>query len=180
MDSNPDVLIVGAGISGISMAAHMKMACPARSFAIAERRDNLGGTWDLFKYPGIRSDSDMHSFGFRFEPWIDEQSIADGKNILDYLNRVVDERGDPRAHRLRAEGAERRLEFRRSALASRAGRLRRQAPARHPALPLSRLRLLRLRRSLRRPVRRQGRASRAGSSTRNSGPTISTTRARRW
>jgi cation diffusion facilitator CzcD-associated flavoprotein CzcO len=93
MEHDIDVLIVGAGISGISMAAHMKMACPTRSFAIAERRDNLGGTWDLFKYPGIRSDSDMHSFGFRFEPWIDEQSIADGKNILDYLNRVVDERG---------------------------------------------------------------------------------------
>ncbi|WEK45905.1 MAG: NAD(P)/FAD-dependent oxidoreductase [Candidatus Andeanibacterium colombiense] len=89
----PDVLIVGAGISGISMAAHLKMLCPTRSFAIAERRGDLGGTWDLFRYPGIRSDSDMHSFGFRFEPWIDEQSIADGKNILDYLNRVVDERG---------------------------------------------------------------------------------------
>ena len=88
-----DVLIVGAGISGISMAAHKKMLCPGRSFAMVERRDNLGGTWDLFKYPGIRSDSDMHSFGFRFEPWIHEQSIADGPNILDYLNRVVDERG---------------------------------------------------------------------------------------
>ena len=93
MDKNPDVLIVGAGISGISMAAHMKMVSPQRSFAIAERRDNLGGTWDLFKYPGIRSDSDMHSFGFRFEPWINEQSIADGRNILEYLNRVADERG---------------------------------------------------------------------------------------
>jgi len=88
-----DVLIVGAGISGISMAAHMKMLCPGRSFAIAECRDNLGGTWDLFRYPGIRSDSDMHSFGFRFEPWLHEQSIADGPNILEYLNHVVDERG---------------------------------------------------------------------------------------
>jgi cation diffusion facilitator CzcD-associated flavoprotein CzcO len=85
-----DVLIVGAGISGISMAAHMTMLCPACSFAMVERRANLGGTWDLFKYPGIRSDSDMHSFGFRFEPWIHEQSIADGPNIVDYLDRVVD------------------------------------------------------------------------------------------
>ncbi|HSG33988.1 MAG TPA: NAD(P)/FAD-dependent oxidoreductase [Sphingomonadaceae bacterium] len=91
--SDVDVLIVGAGISGISMAAHMKMLCPDRSFAVIERRDNLGGTWDLFKYPGIRSDSDMHSFGFRFEPWIHEQSIADGPNILEYLNQVVDGRG---------------------------------------------------------------------------------------
>lgn len=93
MAGEVDVLIVGAGISGISMAAHMKMLCPDRSFAMVERRDNLGGTWDLFKYPGIRSDSDMHSFGFRFEPWLHEQSIADGSVILDYLNRVVDERG---------------------------------------------------------------------------------------
>src|SRR3569623_178911 len=88
-----DVLIVGAGISGISMAAHMKMLCPGRSFALVDRRENLGGTWDLFKYPGIRSDSDMHSFGFRFEPWIHEQSIADGRNIVEYLNRVVDKYG---------------------------------------------------------------------------------------
>jgi monooxygenase len=88
-----DVLIVGAGISGISMAAHMKMLCLGRSFAVVDRRDDLGGTWDLFRYPGIRSDSDMHTFGFRFEPWIHEQSIADGPNIIEYLNRVVDERG---------------------------------------------------------------------------------------
>lgn len=88
-----DVLIVGAGISGISMAAHLKAQCPGRSFAIVDRRSDLGGTWDLFRYPGIRSDSDMHSFGFRFEPWVHPQSIADGKDILAYLNRVVDQRG---------------------------------------------------------------------------------------
>ena len=88
-----DVLIVGAGISGISMGAQMNMLCPDRSFAIVDRRENLGGTWDLFRYPGIRSDSDMHTFGFRFEPWIHEQSIADGPNIVEYLNRVVDKYG---------------------------------------------------------------------------------------
>jgi monooxygenase len=88
--SDVDVLIVGAGISGISMAAHMAMLCPRRSYAMIDRRAQLGGTWDLFKYPGIRSDSDMHSFGFRFEPWIHEQSIADGPNIVEYLDRVVD------------------------------------------------------------------------------------------
>ena len=88
-----DVLIVGAGISGISMAAHMQMLCPGRSFAIVERREQLGGTWDLFRYPGVRSDSDMHSLGFRFEPWVHEKSIADGPAILEYLNRIVDERG---------------------------------------------------------------------------------------
>jgi cation diffusion facilitator CzcD-associated flavoprotein CzcO len=88
-----DVLIVGAGISGIGMAAHMKMKAPHHSFAIVERRENLGGTWDLFRYPGIRSDSDMHTLGFDFEPWRHEKSIADAPSILEYLNRIVDERG---------------------------------------------------------------------------------------
>jgi len=90
--SHCDVLIVGAGISGISMAAHMKMLCPGLSFAMIERRDDLGGTWDLFRYPGVRSDSDMHTLGFRFEPWIDDRAIADGEAILAYLHRVVAER----------------------------------------------------------------------------------------
>ncbi|MEL6878633.1 MAG: NAD(P)/FAD-dependent oxidoreductase [Pseudomonadota bacterium] len=88
-----DVLIVGAGISGIGMAAHMEMKSPGHSYAIVEQRENLGGTWDLFRYPGIRSDSDMHTLGFDFEPWRHEKSIADAPAILDYLNRIADERG---------------------------------------------------------------------------------------
>ncbi|SFO96913.1 flavin-containing monooxygenase [Qipengyuania nanhaisediminis] len=88
-----DVLIVGAGISGIGMAAHMTAKSPNRSYAILERRENLGGTWDLFRYPGIRSDSDMHTLGFDFEPWKHEKSIADGPAILDYLEKIADERG---------------------------------------------------------------------------------------
>ncbi|MEM6494799.1 MAG: NAD(P)/FAD-dependent oxidoreductase, partial [Pseudomonadota bacterium] len=88
-----DVLIVGAGISGIGMAAHMEMKAPGHRYAIVERRENLGGTWDLFRYPGIRSDSDMHTLGFDFEPWRHEKSIADAPAILDYLNTIVDERG---------------------------------------------------------------------------------------
>lgn len=88
-----DVLIVGAGISGIGMAAHMEMMCPGRSYAIVERREQIGGTWDLFRYPGIRSDSDMHTLGYVFEPWKHEKSIADGPSILEYLNRIADERG---------------------------------------------------------------------------------------
>ncbi|MGB7372952.1 flavin-containing monooxygenase [Pontixanthobacter sp.] len=88
-----DVLIVGAGISGIGMAAHMEMHCPGVSYGIVERRENLGGTWDLFRYPGVRSDSDMHTLGFIFEPWKHEKSIADAPSILEYLNRIVDERG---------------------------------------------------------------------------------------
>lgn len=88
-----DVLIVGAGISGIGMAAHMRMKSPDRSFAIIEQREQLGGTWDLFRYPGIRSDSDMHTLGFEFEPWRHEKSIADAPSIRDYLHQIVDERG---------------------------------------------------------------------------------------
>lgn len=92
-----DVLIVGAGISGIGMAAHMQMLCPDRSYAMIERRSQIGGTWDLFRYPGVRSDSDMHTLGFVFEPWRHEKSIADGPSILEYLNRIADER-DIRRH----------------------------------------------------------------------------------
>lgn len=88
-----DVLIVGAGISGIGMAVHLQLNCPQLRFGMVERRANLGGTWDLFRYPGIRSDSDMHTLGFVFEPWRHEKSIADAPAILEYLNRIVDERG---------------------------------------------------------------------------------------
>lgn len=88
-----DMLIVGAGLSGIGMAAHLQMRLPGARFAILERRENIGGTWDLFRYPGIRSDSDMYTLGFEFEPWTHEKAIADGSAILDYLNRIVDERG---------------------------------------------------------------------------------------
>ena len=88
-----DVLIVGAGISGISMAAHLKMMCPTLSFTMVERRDAIGGTWDLFRYPGVRSDSDMHTLGFRFEPWIHKKAIADAGAIREYLHRIVTERG---------------------------------------------------------------------------------------
>jgi monooxygenase len=88
-----DVLIVGAGISGIGMAVHLQRECPGKTFRIIERRAALGGTWDLFRYPGIRSDSDMYTLGFDFEPWTHERSIAEGKTIRDYLNRIVDTYG---------------------------------------------------------------------------------------
>ena len=91
--SDLDVLIVGAGISGISMAAHMARLCPGLRFAVAEKRARPGGTWDLFRYPGVRSDSDMHTLGFAFEPWTDDQSIASGATILAYLDQVIDAYG---------------------------------------------------------------------------------------
>ncbi|HEV7423298.1 MAG TPA: NAD(P)/FAD-dependent oxidoreductase [Mycobacterium sp.] len=93
MTEHLDVVIVGAGISGISAAWHLKDRCPSKSYAILESRDNLGGTWDLFKYPGIRSDSDMYTLGFRFKPWTSEKAIADGPSIMSYLKETVAEFG---------------------------------------------------------------------------------------
>ena len=86
-----DVIIVGAGISGIAAGYNLKKSCPNKSFSILEGRENIGGTWDLFKYPGIRSDSDMHTLGFRFKPWIHDKSIADGPSIMEYLHETVNE-----------------------------------------------------------------------------------------
>ncbi|MGI9325805.1 MAG: flavin-containing monooxygenase [Pseudomonadales bacterium] len=88
-----DVLIVGAGISGVSAAYHLKESCPSKSYAILEGRAAIGGTWDLFRYPGIRSDSDMHTLGFRFKPWREAKAIADGPAIRKYVNETADENG---------------------------------------------------------------------------------------
>ena len=80
-----DVLIIGAGVSGIGMACHLKRECPGKRFAILERRQSLGGTWDLFRYPGIRSDSDMFTFGYNFRPWTGGKVLADGASIKQYV-----------------------------------------------------------------------------------------------
>ena len=91
-----DVLIVGAGVSGIGCAYHLQREQPGRSYVILEAREATGGTWDLFRYPGIRSDSDLHTFGYEFKPWVDEKSIADGTSILRYIRETVSENGmDP-------------------------------------------------------------------------------------
>ncbi|AMT73264.1 flavin-containing monooxygenase [Mycobacteroides immunogenum] len=84
-----DVLIVGAGISGIGAAYHLKTHRPGDSFVVLDAQDAIGGTWNLFQYPGIRSDSDMPTFGYGFRPWTHRQAIADGHLILDYLRQVV-------------------------------------------------------------------------------------------
>lgn len=88
-----DTLIVGAGLSGIGSAVHLQQRCPGQRFAILEGRERLGGTWDLFRYPGVRSDSDMHTLGYAFKPWTDGQSIADGPSILRYIQDTAREHG---------------------------------------------------------------------------------------
>jgi len=88
-----DVLIVGAGLSGIGAAWHLQKECPGKSYAIVEARDASGGTWDLFRYPGIRSDSDMYTLGYRFRPWKDAKAIADGPSILSYVREVASDHG---------------------------------------------------------------------------------------
>jgi monooxygenase len=88
-----DVLIVGAGVSGIGCAYHLQTEQPGKSYAILEAREATGGTWDLFRYPGIRSDSDLHTFGYAFKPWRHDKSIADGPAILDYIRETATENG---------------------------------------------------------------------------------------
>jgi monooxygenase len=100
-----DVLIVGAGLSGIGAARHLQSECPGKSYAIIEARDRIGGTWDLFKYPGIRSDSDMYTLGYVFKPWEDAKSIADGASILSYVRETA-----------RENGIERKIRFNRRAV----------------------------------------------------------------
>jgi monooxygenase len=88
-----DVLIVGAGLSGIGAAYHLQQKCPDKSYAILEGRGTTGGTWDLFKYPGIRSDSDMFTLGYSFKPWTEPKAIADGPRILNYVRETAAENG---------------------------------------------------------------------------------------
>jgi cation diffusion facilitator CzcD-associated flavoprotein CzcO len=88
-----DVLIVGAGLSGIGAGCHLQADSPQKSYAILEARESIGGTWDLFKYPGIRSDSDMYTLGYRFRPWEQAKSIADGPSILDYVRDTASDHG---------------------------------------------------------------------------------------
>jgi cation diffusion facilitator CzcD-associated flavoprotein CzcO len=90
-----DVLIVGAGVSGIGAACHLTRECPGKSYLILERRQRIGGTWDLFRYPGIRSDSDMFTFGYNFRPWSETRVLADGPSIRGYVQATAEAYGVP-------------------------------------------------------------------------------------
>ncbi|AOM41796.1 flavin-containing monooxygenase [Xenorhabdus hominickii] len=93
MDNHYDILIIGAGVAGIGMACHLKRECPDKKVIILERRQSIGGTWDLFRYPGIRSDSDMMTFGYRFRPWSASSVFADGSSIKNYIRATAKEYG---------------------------------------------------------------------------------------
>ncbi len=93
MNTTYDVIIVGAGLSGIGAAYHMQHDCPGKTFTVLESRAAIGGTWDLFKYPGIRSDSDMYTLGFPFNPWQNPKAIADGPSILQYIKDTAQKFG---------------------------------------------------------------------------------------
>ena len=84
-----DVLIVGGGLSGIGAAYHLQAKRPGKSYAVLEARERIGGTWDLFRYPGIRSDSDMYTLGYSFKPWTAAKAIADGPSILSYIRETA-------------------------------------------------------------------------------------------
>ena len=106
MEPDVDVLIIGAGISGIGAAAHLAQKQPDKSYVILEAREAIGGTWDLFRYPGIRSDSDLHTFCYAFKPWLEDRAIADGESILRYIRETATEYGVEQhirfGHRVRA------------------------------------------------------------------------------
>src|SRR5688500_10144882 len=100
-----DVLVVGAGLSGIGGGYYLQKNCPTKSYAILEGRSAIGGTWDLFRYPGVRSDSDMYTLGYSFQPWRNAKAIADGPAILNYIRETAAEFGVDRhiryGHRVR-------------------------------------------------------------------------------
>ena len=92
-ERDTDVLIVGAGLSGIGAVRHLQAHSPQTRWSLVEARASLGGTWDLFRYPGVRSDSDMHTLGYAFKPWTERKAIADGPSILRYIQSTADEAG---------------------------------------------------------------------------------------
>ena len=96
-----DIVIVGSGLSGVDAAYHLQTSCPGKSFVVLESRDAIGGTWDLFRYPGIRSDSDMFTMGYSFRPWTGAKAISPGNEIREYITSVARDEGIDRSIRFR-------------------------------------------------------------------------------
>ena len=174
MTEHVDVLIVGAGLSGIGAACQLRTRLPGKSVAILESRAASGGTWDLFKYPGIRSDSDMFTFSYRWRPWPSDTALADGPLILDYVRTVAREhRVDELIryhHRVTAASWDSET-ARWTVTIDRDG----ETIAMTTELPVGLLGLLRLRAGLRAGVPGRRELPRRRCSTRSTGPTTSTT-----
>ena len=173
-----DVLIVGAGISGVGAASHLQDRCPGRTYAILEARDSLGGTWDLFRFPGVRSDSDMFTLGYAFRPWSGTRTLADGGSILAYVRETARERGIDTKIRYghRVVGAEWSSEDSRWTVTaeSDSGTVRLTCSFLYACTGYYRYD------EGFRPSSRARSASGAGSCTRSTGPPTSTTPARGW
>ncbi len=174
MSEHLDVLVLGAGLSGIGAAARLTQEHPQRTYAVLESRAASGGTWDLFRYPGVRSDSDMFTLGYRWRPWTGTTALADGPSILDYVRETAREYGVDRHiryhHRVVAAAWD--------SDAARWTRHRRDArrPGRADLLvPVVLHRLLRLRRGLPARAARDRGLRRRPSCTRSTGPRTSTT-----
>ena len=114
-----DVIIIGAGLSGIGAAYRLETRCPHKRYVILEGRAEIGGTWDLFRYPGVRSDSDMHTLGYPFRPWKEPEAIADGTRIRNYVRETAREFGIESPHPFSPEGDFRFVVFGKHALDSR-------------------------------------------------------------
>ena len=173
-----DVLIVGAGISGIGGAYHLTKQCPGTSFVVLEAQESFGGTWLTHRYPGIRSDSDLYTFGYRFKPWTGTP-IATADEILAYMGEVIEE-NDLAATSATASGSPRRAG--RAPTTAGPSRASAPTPASRSASPPASSGCARATTAIPRATRRSGRAwptSRAASSIRRPGPRISTSRASR-
>ena len=171
-----DVLIVGAGLSGIGAGCHLRTSCPGKTFAILEARDAIGGTWDLFRYPGIRSDSDMFTLGYPFRPWPEAEAIADGPSIRSYIRDTAREYEIEDTIRFHQRVVAARVVHGGRTLDDRRG-VHRNAGALpdHLRLPVHVHRLLPLRRGIHARTSRAPSASEARSCTRSTGPSSSTT-----
>ena len=179
-----DVLIIGAGLSGIAAGYHLQTKCPSKSFVILEGRHAIGGTWDLFRYPGIRSDSDMYTLGYSFKPWTEPKAIAAGPRILNYVRETATENGiDSKIryhHRVkRASWSTPRWALDGGGRAHH-GRGRDRDGHPHLQLPVLLRRLLPLRGRLYAGVQGPARISAARSCIRRNGPKTSITPASAW
>ena len=175
-----DIIIVGSGLSGIDAAYHLQAACPRKSYVILESRDAIGGTWDLFRYPGIRSDSDMYTSAIRSGPGTIERAIADGASIRNYIRETAEAYGIDRNIRFRPSRAARLLVVGRRAVDGRGGARADASRFASPAISCSAAPATTTMPPAIRPTLPASESSQAASSIRSTGPKTSTIPASAW